>query len=68
MNKQVLFSIAISALKLCFFLGTLLLVLAPSTAHGQQLVAHDRVILEPGDLVRIDSLIVGRVLSGQDGS
>ena len=47
MNKQVLFSIAISALKLCFFLGTLLLVLAPSTARSQQFVAGDTIRVKP---------------------
>ncbi len=47
MNKQVLFSIAISALKLCFFLGTLLLILAPSTARSQQFVAGDTIRVKP---------------------
>ena len=40
-------------------LGIMLLAHAPSTAQAQQLVA--------GDLVRIDSQIVGRVVSGQEG-
>ena len=43
MNRLALFSIVISALKLCLFLGTLLLVLAPSSARGQQWVAGDAI-------------------------
>ena len=59
MNKQALLPTGNSAWKCRLLLGIVLLACAPSTAHGQQLVF--------GELVRIDSLIVGRVLSGRDG-
>ena len=59
MKEQTLRLPGNSVLKCGLLLGIILLAYAPSIALGQQLVA--------GDLVRVDSQIVGTVLSGRDG-